>query len=248
MVCNDRLLSLGLDPITLEDGLLREVGRDRPGVAPSRGPDQDSLPVDLERRPRRRGRGRSGARGGRVAGRTPGGAPRAPARLRPWLQRRAPRSAADGAGMVGRGVRRARRPAARRSRRPAHMRSTRSISPPSQRPWRRPRRSWAPRPRTRTAARRCGPSPRPWRRGGMARRPGSATCRRPASMATAAAAGRSSAIPPRPVSAEAHRRIATERAWLDLGRTHGLAVNLFPPAGHLRARPLSARPLARAAI
>ena len=26
MVCNDRLLSLGLDPITLEDGLLREVG------------------------------------------------------------------------------------------------------------------------------------------------------------------------------------------------------------------------------
>ena len=41
---NQRLLSLGLDPITLEEGLLRRSTETRAGVRRPGGPHQDTLP------------------------------------------------------------------------------------------------------------------------------------------------------------------------------------------------------------
>ena len=54
MVCNDQFLALGLNPITLDEGLLREVTEIARAYRDPRRPLQDPVRLRLERRTRRR--------------------------------------------------------------------------------------------------------------------------------------------------------------------------------------------------
>ena len=59
------------------------------------------------------------------------------------------------------------------------------------------------------------------------RLPGSAICRRPASMAIAAAAGSTRPRRCRPTGERGRRRVAAEQGWLDLWHDRGVPVHIF---------------------